>query len=318
MTKSKIAVVGAGLMGIGIATQYAMNGYTVVVYDVDTNRLHDVPVMANKNFDEMVEAGVISEEQRTAALGRLLASSTLTEIVDVSVVFEAVPEVLDLKKSVYTSIESAVSRSAIIASNTSGFPPEALCSGMLHPERFLIAHFWNPPYLLPLVEIVPSLLTLQYHIRSIEKQLKEIGLTTIVLKKPITGFIGNRVQFAILREVLHILRSGIASPAEIDMVVQYTLGRRYQFAGPLASADLGGLNTLAEISKHLMPELAKDESVIEVLMDHVKRNEVGARSGKGFYEWTPEHLESVKANKRKLLQSDRERQLRSKTTVGEG
>jgi 3-hydroxybutyryl-CoA dehydrogenase len=220
----------------------------------------------------------------------------------------AVSENLGVKHAVYKEIESVVPSATVIASNTSGFDPDSLCKGMLHPERFLVAHFWNPPYLLPLVEIVPSSVTLLEYVECIHDQLTSIRLEPIVLRRAIAGFIGNRVQFAILREVLHMLKMNIASPAEIDKVIQLTLGRRYQFAGPLASADLGGLNTLAEISSHLMPTLAKDESVIDILMQHVKCGEVGIRSGQGFIQWTPERLDELKIRRQELLRSSWETQ----------
>jgi 3-hydroxybutyryl-CoA dehydrogenase len=303
MNKPDIAIVGAGLMGMGIATQYILGGHTVIVHDVDENRLREAEAIVNRNFDEMIEAGVIDNNTRSTALSHLVTSQSLSRIGSASIVFEAVPEILSIKQTVYQSIESCVSPNAIIASNTSGFDSGSLSECFAHPERFLVAHFWNPPYLLPLVEIVPASATLATNIQYVKDQLMSIGLAPIVLKKSISGFIGNRVQFAILREVLHLLKLGIASPAEIDMVIQLTLGRRYQFAGPLASADLGGLNTLMEISKHLMPELAKDESVIDVLNQHVQHNEIGIRSGRGFYEWTPDRLEDLKERKRKLLRA---------------
>jgi 3-hydroxybutyryl-CoA dehydrogenase len=303
MDKAKIAVVGAGLMGIGIATQYIVGGHLVIVYDVDENRLRDAATMASKNLDEMVSADAISYSQSHEALDRLFTTNSLSDLACVSVVIEAVPEVLSLKQSVYRSLESVIPPTAILASNTSGFDPESLCAELIHPERFLIAHFWNPPYLLPLAEIVPSHKTRQTYVDAIEEQLEGIGLATIVLKKSIPGFIGNRVQFAILREALHLLRQGVASPEEIDTVIQLTLGRRYRFAGPLASADLGGLNTIMEVAKHLMPELAKDESAIDLLSEHVEHNEIGVRSGRGFYEWTPERLEQLKTSRQRLLRS---------------
>lgn len=302
MEKPQIAVVGAGLMGIGIATQYVLAGFRTTVQDVDAGRLHEAHAIANRNFDEMIAAGVMTEAQRTAALQLLATSSSLDGIAQAAVVFEAVPEVLSLKHAVYKSLEAALPADAIIASNTSGFDPDSLCAGMAHPERFLVAHFWNPPYLLPLVELVPAAVTRKEHTASLKQQLESAGLTPIVLHKSIPGFIGNRIQFAILREVLHLVRADVASPAEIDMVIQLTLGRRYQFAGPLASADLGGLNTLAEIAKHLMPELAKDEDVIDVMAQHVSRNELGIRSGRGFYDWTPERMAELQARRQRLLQ----------------
>lgn len=306
MSKSPVAVIGSGLMGVGIATQYILGGHEVTLYDLAESRLHDARALAAQNLDEILAARAITIAERDAALARLRIATSLQNIVDAKVVFEAVPEVLEIKHDVYHQLESIIAPNTPIASNTSGFDPDILCAQMRHPERFLIAHFWNPPYLLPLVEIVPSEKTAEHHLVAIDAQLEAIGLQPILLKKPITGFIGNRIQFAILRESLYLLRLGIGSAEDIDKVVRLTLGRRYQFAGPLASADLGGLHTMVEVAEHLMPDLAKDETVINVLRHHVKLNETGIRSGQGFYAWTPERKAALKAQRRALISAEAE------------
>jgi 3-hydroxybutyryl-CoA dehydrogenase len=301
MDKKKVAVIGSGLMGIGIASQYALSGYQVAIFDIDEQRLESANAIADENFKELMEAGQISRDDRRNAASLLFPTSDLNQIADASIVFEAVPEKLELKHQIYRQLEEILSPDAIIASNTSGFTPDSLAGVFFHPERFLIAHFWNPPHILPLVEIVPGTKTDMACVDLVRSQLQEIGLKPIVLSKSIPGFIGNRIQFAVLREALHLAREGIASPADIDMVVQQTLGIRYQFAGPLAGADLGGLDTFVAVATHLMPELAKDEGVIDFLEKYVARNEIGVRSGQGFYTWTPERLHSLRENRRKLL-----------------
>lgn len=293
-------------MGVGIATQYILGGHQVTLHDVSESRLHEARALAAQNLDEILGARAITQAERDAALDRLHTATSLEEIAHAEVIFEAVPEVLDVKQAVYHQLESIIAPDALIASNTSGFDPDILGAQLQYPDRFLIAHFWNPPYLLPLVEIVPSGKTAEHHLVAIDAQLEAIGLQPILLKKPIAGFIGNRIQFAILREALYLLRLSIGSAEDIDRVVQLTLGRRYQFAGPLTSADLGGLHTMVEVAEHLMPGLAKDESVINVLRHHVKLNETGIRSGQGFYAWTPERKETLKTRRRALIAAEAE------------
>jgi 3-hydroxybutyryl-CoA dehydrogenase len=301
MDSMKIAIIGSGLMGLGIASQFALDGYKVVIHDIDPVRLESAKALADDNFKELMEAGRISRDQRRTAISMLFPTSELGGVGDAAVVIEAVPEQLDLKRKIYRQLEQVIAEDAIIASNTSGFPPDLLCREMLRPERFLIAHFWNPPHLLPLVEIVPATRTRPSCVNYIKDQLEGIGLKPVVLGKAIPGFIGNRIQFAVLREALFLAREGIASVEDIDMVVQQTLGVRYQFAGPLAGADLGGLDTFAAIATHLMPELAKDEGVIDFLEELVAHNNTGLRSGQGFYKWTQERLDVLRENRRELL-----------------
>ncbi|CAN5504390.1 3-hydroxyacyl-CoA dehydrogenase family protein [soil metagenome] len=296
-----IAIIGSGLMGVGIASKFALAGFTVIIYDVDAMRLEGAKALVDESFRELMDAERISHDERRAALRLLLPSNELGSIADAAMVFEAVPERLELKRDIYRQLEAVLSTDAIIASNTSGLTPDLLCEGMVHPERFLIAHFWNPPHLLPLVEIVPAARTRHSCVSFMHEELKAIGLKPVVLDRAIPGFIGNRIQFAVLREALHLVREGIASAEDIDMVVQNTLGVRYQFAGPLAGADLGGLDTFAAIAAHLMPQLEKSEADIEYLDELVARNNVGLRSGQGFYKWTPERLSDLRESRRNLL-----------------
>ena len=128
-----------------------------------------------------------------------------------------------------------------------------------------------------------------------------IGMEPVVLTKAIPGFVGNRLQFAVLREALAIVRSGAATPEVVDTVMKASLGRRYGMVGPLESADLGGLDTLLDIGSHLMPELAKDEDVLQLMREHVQKGRVGVRSGQGFYEWDDAHHARVKGGRKRLI-----------------
>ena len=172
--------------------------------------------------------------------------------------------------------------------------PDALSARMIHRDRFLIAHFWNPPHAIPLVEVVPGSATAQTQIDLAVRVLNEIGAEPVVLRTPIPGFIGNRLQYAVLREALHIVRSGAADAATVDAVMKASLGRRYAIMGPLEAADLGGLETFLNISTHLMPELCKDEGVLDVLRAHTEKGERGASTGRGFYEWTELRKRSIR------------------------
>ncbi|MCX4170884.1 MULTISPECIES: 3-hydroxyacyl-CoA dehydrogenase family protein [Paraburkholderia] len=296
-----IGVVGTGLMGVGIATQSALHGHRTIVHDVDPARLASVAPKAEAVLDELIDAGRIDHAAKQAALGRIETHAQLDVMAAAQFVIEAIPEVLELKHRLYASLAELMADDAILASNTSGFPPDQLVAPLRAKERFLIAHFWNPPHMIPLVEVVPGTATAPEVTERTAALMSAIGMEPVVLAKAIPGFVGNRLQFAVLREALNIVRSGAATPDVVDRVMKASLGRRWGIVGPLEGADMGGLDTFLDISQHLMPELAKDEDVLDLLRVQVNAGRVGVRSGAGFYDWDDAHLARVKAGRKQVI-----------------
>ncbi|MFM0009009.1 3-hydroxyacyl-CoA dehydrogenase family protein [Paraburkholderia sediminicola] len=301
MDKAVIGVVGTGLMGVGIATQSALHGHRTIVHDVDPARLASVAPKAEAVLDELIDAGRIDHVAKQAALARIETHAQLGVMAAAQFVIEAIPEVLELKHRLYASLAELMADDAILASNTSGFPPDQLVAPLRAKERFLIAHFWNPPHMIPLVEVVPGTATAPEVTERTAALMSEIGMEPVVLVKAIPGFVGNRLQFAVLREALNIVRSGAATPDVVDRVMKASLGRRWGIVGPLEGADMGGLDTFLDIATHLMPELAKDEDVLDLLRAQVDAGRVGVRSGAGFYEWDDAHLARVKAGRKQVI-----------------
>ena len=265
VNKATIGVVGSGLMGVGIATQSALHGYRTIVHDVDPARLASVAPKAEAVLDELIDCGRIDLAAKTAALARIETHTQIDVMASAQFVIEAIPEVLELKHRLYATLTELLADDAILASNTSGFPPDQLVAPLRAKERFVIAHFWNPPHMIPLVEVVPGTATAPEVTQQTAALMSAIGMEPVVLEKAIPGFVGNRLQFAVLREALNIVRSGAATPDEVDRVMKASLGRRWSIVGPLEGADMGGLDTFLDISTHLMPELAKDEDVLDLL-----------------------------------------------------
>ncbi|MDE1006604.1 MAG: 3-hydroxyacyl-CoA dehydrogenase family protein [Paraburkholderia fungorum] len=299
--KAVIGVVGTGLMGVGIATQSALHGHRTIVHDVDPARLASVVPKAQAVLDELIDAGRIDHGAKQAALARIETHAQLDVMASAQFVIEAIPEVLELKHRLYASLAELMADDAILASNTSGFPPDQLVAPLRAKERFLIAHFWNPPHMIPLVEVVPGTATAPEVTERTAALMSAIGMEPVVLAKAIPGFVGNRLQFAVLREALNIVRSGAATPDVVDRVMKASLGRRWGIVGPFEGADMGGLDTFLDISTHLMPELAKDEDVLDLLRAQVNAGRVGVRSGAGFYEWDDAHLARVKAGRKQVI-----------------
>ncbi|WP_174772219.1 3-hydroxyacyl-CoA dehydrogenase family protein [Paraburkholderia sp. SG-MS1] len=299
--KATIGVVGTGLMGVGIATQSALHGHRTIVHDVDPARLASVASKAEAVLDELIHAGRIDAAAKRAALARIETHEQLDAMASAQFVIEAIPEVLELKHRLYAALTGLLADDAILASNTSGFPPDQLVAPLRAKERFVIAHFWNPPHMIPLVEVVPGTATAPEVTQQTAALMSAIGMEPVVLAKAIPGFVGNRLQFAVLREALNIVRSGAATPDVVDRVMKASLGRRWGIVGPLEGADMGGLDTFLDISVHLMPELAKDEDVLDLLRQQVDAGRVGVRSGAGFHEWDDERLARVKEGRKRVI-----------------
>lgn len=293
MQSSDYAVLGAGLMGVGIATHFIRHGHEVLLYDPDPQRLAEAPAVASGILAELSDVGQFDNDEREAALARLRVTGDLNAVARARLLIEAIPERLELKHALYEQLEGLIADDAVIASNTSGLPPDELAARMTHPQRLLIAHFWHPPHLIPLVEIVPGSATEPRHLAAVQALLGEMDLEAVLLERAAPGFVGNRLQFAVLREALHIVHSGIASAEVVDQVMRASLGRRYAMVGPLEAADMTGLATVADIARHLFPELATGDEMMALVEQRLQRGDSGQRSGQGFYLWDEARRERI-------------------------
>lgn len=302
MQTNHISVLGAGLMGVGIATHFARFGHDVWLYDTDSNRIADIATVASGILDELIATDAFSGTDKMTVLSRLHGTGSLEDLAISGLLIEAIPERIELKHALYAQLEALIAPEAIIASNTSGLPPDALAANLAHPERLLIAHFWHPPHFIPLVEIVPGTATKPEYLRELQQLLVSMQLEAVVLDRAAPGFVGNRLQFALLREALHIVKSGIASAEVVDQVMRASLGRRYAMVGPLEAADMTGLSTVQDICRHLLPELATGSDMMSLVAEKVAHGDTGLRSGQGFYRWDD--------SRKEYIQQRREHQLR--------
>ena len=293
MQSSDYAVLGAGLMGVGIATHFIRHGHEVLLYEPDPQRRVEAPAVASGILAELSDVGQFDRDEREAALARLRVTGDLNAVAHARLLIEAIPERLELKHALYEQLEGLIADDAVIASNTSGLPPDELAARMTHPQRLLIAHFWHPPHLIPLVEIVPGSATEPHHLAAVQALLGEMALEAVLLERAAPGFVGNRLQFAVLREALHIVHSGIASAEVVDQVMRASLGRRYAMVGPLEAADMTGLPTVADIARHLFPELATGDEMMALVEQRLQRGDTGQRSGRGFYLWDDARRERI-------------------------
>ena len=297
---STASVIGSGLMGTGIAAVFAAAKMKVTLIDTDLRRLDESTSRIRGIAAELFSAELIDENPETVA-ARVVCASDLKACKESELILEAIFENLEAKHALYTQLEQVVSPSTVIGSNTSGLLPSALCRPFRHPERFLVVHFWNPPHAIPLVEVVPNPATKPEITERVLKFLRSANCDPVLVAKEIPGFIGNRLQYAILREALAIVRSGAATPEAVDTAMKASLGPRYSVVGPIETADLGGLDTFFTIASYLMPLLAKDEDVLQLMKEKVAAGKTGPRGGEGFYPWPEERAAAVIARRNRAL-----------------
>ncbi len=292
-----ITNVGAGTMGHATALQFAMAGYSVRLYDHQQAGLQRGQKAIEHDLATFEQAGLLTD-QPDEILKRITYTTDMEQACqDTDFVIESIVEDQQVKQQVWQELEQLVGPETVLATNTSGLSPTALQSVLKRPARFVVAHFWNPAQLMPLVEVVPGKQTSQATVDLTVALMNKIGKHAVPLKKEALGFVGNRIQLAVLREAFHIVDEGIASPEAVDDIIKYSLGRRWNLVGPIASADLGGLDVFKNISSYLYADLANatgTDPTLEKMVDHGK---LGLKSGQGFYDWQGDAGQQVVADR---------------------
>ncbi len=283
-------------MGHGIAQEFAVAGYEVSLTDTNESVLGAAVERIRSNLRAMAELGAVDPARAANAPEHLHTTLDLAAAVqDADVVIEAASEDLALKQRLFGEIEGHCRPEAILASNSSSFMPSEVNTQVRHKERVLVAHYFNPPYLLPIVEIVRGPDTDEQAVATMRELLLRVGKHPAVVQKEARGFVGNRLQLALFREALSIVQQGIASVQDVDTVVRYGFGRRLAAAGPFEIADAAGADLWAAVATNLWPDLATDTELPAFYHEMLERGEFGMKSGKGFHEWTPEAAEATRA-----------------------
>jgi len=290
-----ISVVGAGLMGHGIAQEFLLAGYEVHLHDVTGEQLARARENIGKNLLMLTDIGLLAPGAAEIPPGRLRTTTDLGEAVTgADLVIEAAFEDLDLKRELFRSIDGLAPDHAILASNSSSFMPGLMASATRRPGKVLVAHYFNPPYLLPLVELVRHETTSDETVNTVFALLKKLGKTPVIVRKEAPGFVGNRLQAALFREALSIVEQGIATPADVDTVIRNGFGRRLGAAGVFEVWEIAGWDLVLAICENLFPTLESRTTPAPTLKEMVARGELGVKTGRGFYTWTPESVSALK------------------------
>jgi 3-hydroxyacyl-CoA dehydrogenase len=283
-------------MGHGIALELAAHGFTIRLNDRDQAQLERAREAITEGLARLVAIERVSAEDAVAAPVRIAMGADLrSAVADADLVIEAVTEDLDLKRAIFRDLDAWAPAHAILASNSSSFMPSLLAAATNRPDRVLVAHYFNPPHLLPLVELVRGEQTSDETIETMRALYASIGKSPAVVQREAPGFVGNRLQMALLREALAIVDAGIATPQDVDTIIRTSFGRRLAVAGVFEVFEAAGWDLTLAVAEQLFPAIDRSAEPPASLREQVARGELGLKTGKGFYEWTPEEAAALRA-----------------------
>ena len=292
------AVIGTGMMGPGIALTLALGGVRATILSRHPDSAKAGLDKAHAQLD-LLAANNVAPADRAARAHSLLGASADFDaaIASADLVIESAPENMAFKQDLFARMDSIAKPTAALASNTSGLSITAIASGCKQPERVITTHFWNPPHLMPLVEIVKGEKTGQSLAEALKQLLASCGKVPVIVKRDTPGQLGNRLQMALVREAMHIVESGIADVEDVDLVAKNGFGLRLPVYGMFEHQDVVGLDMGLSIVDYVSTDLYCEKKAPEILRRKVAAGELGVKSGRGFYDWSVKSADQVKARR---------------------
>lgn len=282
----KIIIAGAGVMGASLAQIFAEYDYDVTIYDIDEKYLDNGRNLIKLNQETNIKENIITKEESDKLVNRIKFTIDKLAFKEADFILEAITENMKIKKIFWEEVSNTASKDTIFATNTSGLSITEMATAVKRPERFCGMHWVNPPHIVPLVEVTKGEQTSDEIANIVYDLAIKVGKKPVLLEKELQGFLLNRFQFAILREALSIVESGAATTEDIDNVFKYGLGMRYACLGPFQIADLGGLDTFANIASYLFEDLSDAKTVSPLLANLAENESFGVKSKKGFYDYS--------------------------------
>jgi 3-hydroxybutyryl-CoA dehydrogenase len=289
-TPVNVCVIGAGLMGHGIAQSFAQAGHAVSLFDVDKNTLELAPLLIEKNLQQM------GLDPRPILANITLCSSISSAAVSADYIIEAVTESLSLKQELFDSLARIAPTHAILASNTSVIPITDIGEKLSDTVRARLVgtHWWNPSHLIPLVEVIRTEFTDESVFKTTFDLILSLGKKPVKVYQDVPGFIGNRLQHAMWREALYLVSTGVCDSETIDIVVKNSFGMRMPYLGPMENADLVGLELIHQVHQFLFPHLCNEQSPRPMIENLIRQGFSGMESGKGLQTWPSEKAENLR------------------------
>jgi 3-hydroxybutyryl-CoA dehydrogenase len=303
----KIAVLGAGTMGHGIAETFAMFGYPVNLYEVNENLRNNVKDIIKKELLFLVENALIEKNEVDKILGNIALYDDLkASVEDVDYVIEATPEIIELKQGLFKEIDGYCKKETIFASNTSSLALNEMMKYVSEErkQKMMVCHWYNPAHLMPIAELSYFGNMPESIYKEVEELYEKSGKQTVKVLKDIPGLVANRIQQGIAREVFSLIEMGVAAPADIDKALKFGPAFRYATAGQLEVADMGGLDIWCTVGDNLLSVMDNTKQANSILRQKVKENKLGLKSGEGFFEYPQDKLDEIKNefNKRLIIQ----------------
>ena len=281
-------------MGHGIAIEFALAGYDVRLHSRSEESLERARGMIGDSLERLRDLGRVSEQQAEAVQGLVWMSTELAEAVgDADLVIESISEDIGAKTELFGRLDELCPDRTILASNTSSFLPSRLAAATTRPDKVINAHFLNPPFFVPLVEVVPTEETSEETTSVVMELLTSLGKQPILVEREVPGFVASRLQMAVLREALWLVENEVASAEDVDKAISAGLGRRWATAGVLHVLEVAGWDLISRVASDVFPYLSNADDP-ELLRDMVERGDIGVKAGKGFYDWTPEKAEDMR------------------------
>ena len=290
--QNKVVVAGAGTMGASLAQVYARAGWDTVLYNRSASGLERAKNLIRLNQETFVKEEILTAQESEDLLARIKMTTEKADFADAALVVENIVEDLDAKQEFWGEISQIVPEDALLATNTSGLHITDIAKACKYPERFMGQHWLNPPHLLPLCEIIAGEKTSPENVQKMRSLVESLGKQPVVVAD-INGFIINRIQFALLREALHIVDIGAATFEDVDTVLKAGMGLRYAALGPFGVADFGGLDTFDHINSYLNAELDDSKVGNKRLHEMVEAGKLGVKSGQGFYDYSGDKADAA-------------------------
>ena len=289
-----VAIIGTGMIGASMAALFTGNGYSTTMLAVDDQQAALGKARYDECFKDLVAKGLVTDRQAAACAKLLSITLRYEDIADADFILESVFERIDVKHSVYKLVEKYCRTFKAIASSTSALSADDLAEGFVNKEKLVGAHPWNPPHLVPSIELVGSKHTSEEAIKTAYDVLESVGRKVVVMKKPAPGFIGNRLQHALYREAVYMIEQGIASPEDIDKTLKYSFVPRYTSIGLFEHFDYAGLDMVVSIDDYLFPDLCNDAKAQDYVRSRYEAGNLGQKTGQGVYDWSKVDMEDFR------------------------
>ncbi len=295
----RIAIIGLGTMGPGMAARLARGGLDVVACDVAPAAIERARTMLGVAEGVLDDLGIAAPEGGTGSVR--FTDDIADAVAGADLVIENVPEDIAIKAEVYRRIDGLIPPETIVASDTSGIPITKLQAHTSHPRRMVGMHWSNPPHIIPMIEVIGGAETAPETVATIRELIRSIGLLPVVVKKDVPGFVENRVLYALLREAVDLVERGVIEPEDLDTCVSWGIGYKIAVVGPMALLDMAGLDIYKSVSSFLNANLSNRADVAPMVLEKTDASKFGIKSGEGMFSYTPEQTKALQGERARKL-----------------